>query len=152
MPRRSNRADRKRREVARIVGSLRGLPTFFVNGLCNLKRAGLPDAEIRLAYQRCHLWTAQAKKDGFGGCECCGMRLPVSEVNKQNVSVWNLDHCKHSRTFRGVVDQRCNRELGDGNRKRKWSHAEYVEAHESRLRQESGVDLWEFQKPGAMPD
>ena len=30
--RRSNRADRKVREVARIVGSLRGLPSFFING------------------------------------------------------------------------------------------------------------------------
>jgi hypothetical protein len=150
--RRSNRADRKVREVARIVGSLRSLPNFFVNGLYNLLRAGLPNAEIILACQRCRAWTAKAKRSGYGECECCGARLRVDEVNKQNVSVWNLDHCKHTRTFRGVVDQRCNRELGDGNRKRKWSHAEYVEAHESRLRQESEVDLWEFRTPGAMPD
>jgi hypothetical protein len=150
--RRSNRADRKVREVARIVGSLRGLPNFFINGLYNLLRAELPDSEIILAYQRCRAWTAEAKKRGYGECECCGARLPVDEVNRQNISVWNLDHDKHSRTFRGVVDQRCNRELGDGNRKRKWSHAEYVEAHESRLRQESEVDLWEFRTPGALPD
>ena len=92
--RRSNRTDRKVREVARIVGSLRGLPKFFVNGLYNLLRAELPDAEIILAYQRCRAWTAKAKQRGYGECECCGTRLPVDAVNAQGVSIWNLDHCR----------------------------------------------------------
>jgi hypothetical protein len=151
--RRSNRADRRRREVTRIVGSLRGLPTFFINGLYNLHRAGLADSEILCAYQRCRAWTGKAKKTELGECECsCRTRLPVDAVNAQGKSVWNLDHCKYTKTFRGILFQRCNREIGDGNRKRKLGHASYVEAHEARLRIAESNCEWsnEFQAVGAI--
>jgi hypothetical protein len=151
--RRSNRADRKVREVARIVGSLRSLPNFFVNGLYNLLRAGLPNAEIILACQRCRAWTAKAKRSGYGECECCGTRLAVDAVNAQGVSIWNLDHCRHTNTFRGILHERCNREIGDGNRERKRAHVGYIEAHESRLRIEhEKFDRDEFLSAGALPD
>ncbi len=109
------------------------LPSFFANGLYRLLRSGLPDAEILRAYERCQAWAARAK-DGIGQCECgCETKRPVNAVNAQGQSVWHLDHDPHRRTFRGVLFERCNRELGDGDRARKFAHASYTLAHESRL-------------------
>lgn len=152
MPR-SNRAYRKRREVARIVGSLRGLPQFFIGALYNLRRAGLADTEVRRAYERCRIWTANARKRGAGECECgCQTRLPVNAVNAQQVSVWCLDHCKHTKTFRGILYQRCNMEIGAGDRRRKLAHVNYVLAHEARLwiAESDVVCRDEFQAVGAI--
>src|SRR6266446_4395184 len=151
--RRSNRADRRRREVTRIVGSLRGLPSFFVNGLYNLHRAGLLDSEIVQGYQRCRAWTKNAKRNGYGKCECCGTRLPINRVNAQEVSVWNLDHDPHTTTFRGILYQRCNREIGDGNRERKLAHVSYIESHKARLHETEHREVRdEFMQSGALPD
>jgi hypothetical protein len=78
----------------------------------------------------------------------------MNKVNAQKVSVWNLDHDPHTKTFRGILYQRCNREIGDGNRQRKLGHASYVEAHEMRLRNAESDFEWsnEFQATGAIPD
>ena len=154
------RADRRRREVERIVSSVRGLPKFFINGLYNLRRAGLPHSEIIRAFERCRAFTARANKNGgVGECECgCGAQYPINAVNRQGISVWNLDHCKLTRTFRGVLTSKCNREIGSGDRRRKFAHASYVLAHETRLQieeeaaQQSGHWLDEFLQPGALPD
>jgi len=148
------RRERSWREVEAITGiGVYRLSAFFRNGLYSLIRAGLPDAEIIHAFTRCRAWTIKAKKSGLGECECsCGTRLPVDAVNAQGKSVWNLDHCKYTKTFRGILFQRCNREIGDGNRKRKLGHASYVEAHEARLRIADGDYEWsnEFQAVGAI--
>jgi hypothetical protein len=153
---RETRARRNRawREVSEIVGSLDGLPPFFRNGLYSLTRAGLSDLELRLAYERCRAWMARAEKSGAGQCECpCGMQLPVAAVNGQRQSVWHLDHDPRTKTFRGILFERCNREIGDGDRGRKWSHVEYIESHEARLHIEAdSVYANEFQQPGAVPD
>jgi len=141
--------------VEKVVGrGLSKLPEFFRNGLYALIRAGLPDAEIILAYQRCRAWITKAKKNGYGECECCGTRLAVDAVNAQGVSIWNLDHCRHTKTFRGILHERCNREIGDGNRKRKWAHVGYIEAHEARLNNVEHDDVLqnEFQSDGATQD
>jgi hypothetical protein len=152
---RETRARRNRawREVQKIVGSLNGLPASFKNGLYSLTRAGLPDDEIRLAHQRACSWLARAK-NGIGECECsCGTKLPVDAVNSQGQSVWHLDHDPRTKRFRGVLFERCNREIGDGDRGRKWSHVEYIESHEARLHVEAdSVYANEFQQPGAVPD
>jgi len=133
---RETQARKKRawREVARITGAgLYSLPSFFANGLYRLLRSGLPDAEILRAYERCQAWAARAK-DGIGQCECgCETKRPVNAVNLQGQSVWHLDHDPHRKTFRGVLFERCNRELGDGDRARKFAHASYTLAHEARV-------------------
>ncbi len=132
------------------------LPEFFRTGLYKLTRGGLADAEVSSAFVRCQAWFADAKKNGFfGRCECpCGVRLPVDAKNAQGTSVWHLDHDKHRKTFRGILFQRCNREIGDGDRERKWGHAEYIEANEARLPEETTMvqDRNEFQAAGAIPD
>lgn len=79
--------------------------------------------------------------------------LAVNAVNAQGVSIWNLDHCRHTNTFRGILHERCNREIGDGNRERKRAHVGYIEAHEARLKLEhEKVDRDEFLSAGALPD
>jgi len=152
---RETQARKKRawREVARITGAgLYSLPSFFANGLYRLLRSGLPDAEILRAYERCQAWAARAK-DGIGQCECgCETKRPVNAVNLQGQSVWHLDHDPHRKTFRGVLFERCNRELGDGDRARKFAHASYTLAHEARLPDEAVLvrDGDEFQAAGAV--
>ncbi len=151
-----NRRERSWAQVERIVGpGLSQLPEFFRTGLYGLIRSGLPDREIIHAYKRCRAWIKKAK-DGFGECECgCGTRMPVNAVNGQDISVWNLDHDRRTKTFRGILYQRCNREVGSGSRARKWAHVNYVEAHEARLREDrdgGGVVRDEFQTRGAIPD
>jgi len=76
----------------------------------------------------------------------------MNKVNAQKVSVWNLDHDPHTKTFRGILYQRCNREIGDGNRRRKWAHAQYIESHEARLRLDNSEFVYrdEFQTVGAI--
>jgi hypothetical protein len=154
--RRANRRERSWAQVAQIVGpGVYDLPDFFKNGLYSLARAGLPDSEIVLAFKRCRAWIKTAMKNGYGECECdCGTELPVDAANAQNISVWNLDHDNRTKTFRGILFQKCNRQMGSGDRARKWAHYGYIEAHEARLRQNEGdvVVRDEFQKPGAMPD
>jgi hypothetical protein len=82
----------------------------------------------------------RAEKSGAGQCECpCGMQLPVVAVNGQGQSVWHLDHDPRTKTFRAILFERCNREIGDGDRSRKFGHAEYVLAHEARLAQIADV-------------
>lgn len=154
MRRASNRRERSWTQVEKIVGrGLSHLPEFFRNGLYALIRAGLPNAEIILAYQRCRAWITKAKRNGYGECECCGTRLPVNAVNAQGVSIWNLDHDPHTKTFRGVLHQRCNREIGDGNRERKFAHVNYIESHKARLLESEHRDVRdEFQAEGAIPD
>jgi len=127
------RRNRAWREIETIVGAgLYELPEFFRNGLYRLSRGGLADAEILLAYERCCAWMARAK-NGVGECECgCGARLPVDAVNSQGQSVWHLDHDPHRKMFRGILAARCNHEIGDGNRMRKWAHASYAHANEMR--------------------
>jgi hypothetical protein len=148
------RRERSWAQVEKVVGrGLSQLPAFFKNGLYALIRAGLPDAEILRAYQRCRAWHWKSKKDGYGQCECpCGTRCAVNAVNAQGVSVWNLDHCKYTKTFRGILFARCNVEIGDGNRKRKSAHLSYVESHETRLRIDNSefVCRNEFQAVGAI--
>ena len=139
--------------MAEIVGTgLYALPESFRNGLVKLRRNGLPDSEIVRAYERCGAWLAKAK-NGIGECECgCGTKCPVDAVNGQGVSIWHLDHSRVHRKFRGILTARCNHEVGDGDRQRKWSHAEYIEAHEARERREEIVFDNDFQRPGAAPD
>jgi len=153
--RRLNRRERSWREVAKIVGAgVQRLPEFFRNGLYGLTRAGLPDPEIILAFKRCRAWTASAKKNGYGECECgCGTKLPVNAVNVQRKSIWHLDHDRRTKTFRGILYQKCNRQVGSGDRVRKLAHFSYVESHAARLQEPHDTDVAdEFQKPGAMPD
>ncbi len=128
------------------------LPVFFKNGLYRLHRGGLADAEIVRAFERCQAWYARAK-DGFGECDCgCETKRPVNTVNAQGQSVWHLDHDPHRKTFRGVLFERCNRELGDGDRARKFAHASYTLANEARLPDEAVLvrDRDEFQAAGAV--
>ncbi len=78
----------------------------------------------------------------------------MDAVNAQGQSVWHLDHDPKTKTFRGILYQRCNHEIGDGDRQRKWAHVEYVESHEARLPTEAAFvgDGNEFGAPGAVPD
>jgi hypothetical protein len=152
-----NRRQRSWSQVGKIVGpGLTALPEFFRTGLYGLIRSGLPDAEIILAFKRCCSWCKKAK-DGVGTCECgCGTKMLVGAVNGKGVSVWNLDHDKHTKTFRGILFARCNHEVGSGSRTRKWAHVEYIESHLARLQIDSSssdcVGLNEFQAPGAVLD
>lgn len=148
------RRERGWREVERIVGpGLYGLPEFFRNGLYRLGRSGLSDCELIRAYEVCGGWFAEAKRSGFGKCQCpCGTHLAVDTVNAQGQSVWHLDHDPHTKTFRGILFERCNREIGDGDRERKWAHVNYIEAHEARLPAETVFVGNEFEAPGAAPD
>lgn len=158
----STRDERRWRQIARIVGpGLYDLPRSLAHGLYHLKaRGGLSDAEIRLAFERCKAWVARAKKNGIAECECgCGMQLPIDAVNRQGQSVWHLDHCKRTRTFRGITHERCNLEIGDGNPGRKQSHADYTRAHalnraDGLMDRARGVVHWlaELQAPGAVLD
>ncbi len=147
------RKERGWRQMAEIVGTgLYALPESFRNGLVKLRRNGLPDSEIVRAYERCGAWLAKAK-NGIGECECgCGTKCPVDAVNAQGNSIWHLDHDKHRKTFRGILFERCNREIGDGTRK--LAHVGYVLAHEARLPSESAFvrDRNEFLASGATPD
>jgi hypothetical protein len=149
------RRERGWRQIEKITGpGLYDLPEFFRNGLYRLSRGGLPNAEIVRAYERCGAWLAKAK-NGVGKCECgCETRRRVDSVNAQRNSIWHLDHDKHRKTFRGILFERCNRELGDGNRERKWAHVNYVEAHEARLPEETALirDGNEFGAAGAVLD
>ena len=154
---RETRARRKRawREIEKIVGAdLYDLPTFFCNGLYRLRRAGLSNAVILRAFERCQAWLAKAK-DGVGECECgCGTKRPVNAKNAQKQAVWHLDHDPKRKAFRGVLFERCNREIGSGDRERKWNHVAYIEAHEARMAEETALvrDGNEFGAPGAAPD
>jgi len=153
---RETRARRNRawREVSEIVGSLDGLPAFFRNGLYSLTRAGLSDAEIRRAFERCRAWVARVK-DGVGECECgCGTKRPVDAKNAQGQSVWCMDHDSQRKMFRGVLYQKCNTELGDGAADRKMAHASYALAHGARLPDEAVFvrDANEFGAAGAVLD
>ena len=143
------------REVSYIVGSLDGLPAFFKNGLYSLTRAGLPDCEIRRAFERCGAWVARVK-DGVGECECgCGTKRPVDAKNAQGQSVWCLDHDGQRKAFRGVLYQKCNTELGDGTARRKMAHASYALAHDARLAEAETAltrDANEFGAAGAVLD
>src|SRR6267154_3042426 len=147
------RRNRAWREIEKIVGpGFYDLPAFFKNGLYRLHRGGLTDAEIVRAFERCQAWAARAK-DGIGQCECgCETKRPVETVNGQGQSVWHLDHDPHRKTFRGVLFERCNRELGDGDRARKFAHASYTLAHEARLPEETALVRGrdEFQAAGAV--
>jgi hypothetical protein len=149
------RQERGWREVARIVGAgLFDLPEFFRNGLYRLTRSGLPKDQILLAYQRCESWHARAKKNGgIGECECsCQTRQSMDAKNAQGQSIWCLDHDPHRKVFRGVLYQKCNVEVGDGDRARKFAHASYALAHEARIPEETALvrDRNEFQAPGAV--
>jgi hypothetical protein len=150
------RKERGWREVEKIVGpGLLKLPEFFRNGLYRLLRAELADNEIVRACERCQAWFATAKETGFGRCECgCDTYRVVNSVNKQGQSVWFLDHDPVKKRFRGILFERCNREIGDGDRQRKWAHVNYVEAHEARMPEETVLvrDGNEFGAPGAAPD
>ena len=151
---RSTRNQRRFREVARIVGpGLYGLPLHLQHGLYHLKaRAGLPDAELVLAYQRCRAWLARAT-NGIGECECrCGTKMAVNAKNAQGNSIWNLDHDDRNKLFRGILYWRCNLEIAEGDRQRKWSHATYIDAHEARVQREVSVIAWqtEFPAPGVL--
>ena len=148
------RRNRAWREIEKIVGpGLFDLPAFFKNGLYRLHRGGLTDAEIVRAFERCHAWVARTMENGLGECECgCGTKHPVGAVNGQGQSVWCLDHDPSKKAFRGILHQRCNMELGDGNRQRKWAHVNFIEAHETRLPEEAALvrDRDEFQATGAV--
>lgn len=158
---RSTRDERRWRQIAAIVGDgLYGLPRSLAHGLYHLKaRGGLADDEVRLAFQRCKAWVARAKKNGIAECECgCGMQLPLDGVNRKGQSIWHLDHCKRTKTFRGITYERCNLEIGDGDPSRKQSHADYARAHAANrtdwlMDRVNGVGwLAELQVPGAVLD
>lgn len=135
---RSTRNERRWKEVARIVGpGVHKLPESFRHGLYHLRnRSGLPDPELVLAFNRCKAWLARAK-NGVGECECCGMKLPIEAVNTRGQSVWALDHDPRTKTFRGILYFKCNLEIAEGDRQRKWAHASYIDAHQARIRSES---------------
>ncbi|HEV2194051.1 MAG TPA: hypothetical protein VGR55_00575 [Candidatus Acidoferrum sp.] len=136
-----------------IVGPLHQLPVFFRNGLYRLWRSGLSDAELQLAAKRCRQWIARARKNGYGTCECpCGTKLSVDTKNNQGISIWCLDHCEYTKTFRGILHESCNREVGSGDRQRKIGHSNYVLAHEARVQQDAPVITWqeEFPAPGVL--
>lgn len=138
---RTTRNERRWREIEKITGPLGDLPPSFKHGLYHLRnRADLPDAEIVRAFQRCGAWLARAK-NGIGECECgCGTQMAVEAVNARGQSVWCLDHDVHTRMFRGILHQACNREIASGIRERKWAHVNYVESCDARVRAEgSGV-------------
>jgi hypothetical protein len=85
---------------------------------------------------------------GFSDCT----EIKTTGTAGDVLSVWNLDHDKYRKMFRGIVDATCNRELGDGNRTRKWRHLEFIESHEARLRIVDGDFVWrdEFDAMGAV--
>lgn len=145
----STRNERRFREVSRIVGpGLYDLPLHFQHGLYHLKaRAVLADTEIIFAYERCKAWLARAA-NGIGECECgCGMKMAVHAKNSQGNSVWNLDHDDRNKLFRGILFWRCNLEIAEGDRQRKWSHAAYIDAHEARMKQDAPVTSWQEEFP-----
>lgn len=136
---RSTRDSRRWKELEKVVGpGIHELPSSFKHGLYHLRnRSGLPDPELVLVFNRCRAWLARAR-DGIGECECgCGTRMPVDAKNANGNSVWNLDHDGQSKTFRGVLYWRCNLEIAEGDRQRKWAHASYIDAHQARIRSES---------------
>lgn len=148
----STRDSRRWAELEKVVGpGIHKLPAFFRHGLYHLRnRSSLPDSELVLAFNRCRAWLARAR-DGAGTCECgCATRLPVTAKNAKRQSVWCLDHDPLTKTFRGIIHERCNREIGDGIRK--WSHLGYLQAHESRLQPDVPVVQWqtEFPAPGVL--
>ena len=56
-------------------------------------------------------------------------------VNAQKKSIWHLDHDRRTKAFRGVLFQKCNRQIGSGNRERKWAHVGCIESHGARLQE-----------------
>lgn len=144
---RSTRDSRRWAELEKIVGpGVRQLSISFRHGLYHLRsRSSLADSELVLAYQRCRAWLARTK-NGIGECECgCQTKMAVDAKNAKKQSVWCLDHDPLTKTFRGVIHERCNREIGDGTRK--WVHAAYVDAHEARLQQDVPVVPWQTEFP-----